>query len=36
MANERFNAALDTEIYDALRAVDKAELILARWRELAG
>ena len=36
MAGERFNAALDTEIYDALRAVDKAELILARWRELAG
>ena len=31
---ERSDAALDAEIHDALRAVDKAELILARWGEL--
>jgi len=34
MAGERADAALDAEIADALRAVDKAELILARWRGL--
>jgi hypothetical protein len=35
MAGEQGDAALDAEIADALRAFDKAELILSKWRELA-
>ena len=35
MAGEQGNAALDAEIADALRAFDKAELILSKWRELS-
>jgi hypothetical protein len=31
MAGERADAALDAEIADAIRALDKAELILSRW-----
>ena len=36
MAGAHSDAALDAEIADALRAVDKAELILANWARLAG
>ena len=31
MAGARADAALDAEIADAIRALDKAELILSRW-----
>jgi hypothetical protein len=31
MAGERADAALDGEIADAIRALDKAELVLSRW-----
>jgi hypothetical protein len=31
MAGERADAALDAETFDALRALDKAELILSQW-----
>ena len=34
MAGDHAEAALDAEIGDGLRALDKAELILARWGEL--
>jgi len=34
MAGERADAALDAETFDALRALDKAELILSQWRRL--
>ena len=36
MAGEHSDAALDAEIADAVRAVDKAELILANWARLNG
>jgi hypothetical protein len=34
MAGADWRAALDAEIADAARALDKAELLLARWDEL--
>jgi hypothetical protein len=36
MAGERADAALDAEIADAIRALDKAELILSRWAAVRG
>jgi len=36
MAGAHADAALDAEIADALRAVDKAEMILANWARLTG
>jgi len=35
MAGDHSDAALDAEIADALRAIDKAGLILANWGRLA-